>query len=193
MSVAKARPPVPTCWTNQAGTLGPPAPTSQTRQPAVSPHRLRVPKSRGVEQHGQRRLGQLDHRGASADDEPARPHRLRGGGGHPGPPDPLAAHVPFGALLTVHDGGLGNPISLPAGGAAHEAARDALREAWEGVESVNIGLGGSIPFIAEFQRLFPDASVLVTGVEDPDSREQDGDESLDMAMFARASLPAAGS
>lgn len=65
---------------------------------------------------------------------------------------------PVRARLAVHAGGLGNPISLPAGGAAHEAARDAHREAWEGVEPVNSGFGGSIPLIAEFQRLFPDAS-----------------------------------
>jgi hypothetical protein len=33
-----------------------------------------------------------------------------------------------------------------------------------------MGTGGSIPFIAEFQETFPGASILVTGVEDPDTR-----------------------
>jgi hypothetical protein len=33
-----------------------------------------------------------------------------------------------------------------------------------------MGVGGSIPFIAEFIEAFPRASVLVIGVEDPDTR-----------------------
>ena len=43
------------------------------------------------------------------------------------------------------------------------AARSALAEAWDGVAPVDMGTGGSIPFIAEFQEMFPGASILVTG------------------------------
>ena len=38
--------------------------------------------------------------------------------------------------------------------------------AW-GTEPVDMGVGGSIPFIAEFAAAFPAAKILVTGVEDP--------------------------
>jgi acetylornithine deacetylase/succinyl-diaminopimelate desuccinylase-like protein len=64
----------------------------------------------------------------------------------------------------------------------------ALRTAWDGVEPVEIGIGGSIPFIATFQDLFPSAAVLVTGVEDPDSRAHGPNESLHLGEFARACL-----
>jgi hypothetical protein len=53
---------------------------------------------------------------------------------------------------------------------------------------VETGIGGSIPFIAEFARQFPGAAVLVTGVGDPASRWHGIDESLDLAMFGRGVL-----
>jgi acetylornithine deacetylase/succinyl-diaminopimelate desuccinylase-like protein len=49
-------------------------------------------------------------------------------------------------------------------------------------------MGGSIPFIADFQRLFPDAAVLVTGVEDPESAAHGIDESLHLGQFAKVCL-----
>ena len=39
-----------------------------------------------------------------------------------------------------------------------------------GTAPVDMGTGGSIPFIAEFQEMFHSASILVTGVEDSDTR-----------------------
>jgi len=51
-----------------------------------------------------------------------------------------------------------------------------------------MGVGGSIPFIATFQELFPGASILVTGVEDPDSRAHGPNESLHLAEFERVCL-----
>jgi hypothetical protein len=51
-----------------------------------------------------------------------------------------------------------------------------------------MGLGGSIPFIATFQELFPKAAILVTGVEDPDSRAHGPNESLHLSEFGRVCL-----
>ena len=48
-----------------------------------------------------------------------------------------------------------------------------------------MGVGGSIPFIAEFLDTFPEASVLVTGVEDPDTRAHGANEGLHLAEFER--------
>ena len=48
-----------------------------------------------------------------------------------------------------------------------------------------MGVGGSIPFIAEFLDAFPDASVLVTGVEDPDTRAHGANESLHLGEFEK--------
>ena len=51
-----------------------------------------------------------------------------------------------------------------------------------------MGVGGSIPFIAEFLDAFPEASVLVTGVEDPDTRAHGANEGLHLAEFERVCL-----
>jgi acetylornithine deacetylase/succinyl-diaminopimelate desuccinylase-like protein len=51
-----------------------------------------------------------------------------------------------------------------------------------------MGTGGSIPFIAEFQETFPGASILVTGVEDPDTRAHGPNEGLYLPDFERAVL-----
>ena len=48
-----------------------------------------------------------------------------------------------------------------------------------------MGVGGSIPFIAEFLEAFPQASVLVTGVEDPDTRAHGANEGLHLAEFEK--------
>ena len=61
------------------------------------------------------------------------------------------------------DGDLGEPFAIDASGPAYDAARDAFQDAWDGTEPVDIGVGGSIPFIAEFAEAFPDAAILVTG------------------------------
>ena len=72
---------------------------------------------------------------------------------------------------------------LPADGPAYAAARSALAEAWDGVAPVETGTGGSIPFIAEFQQAFPGASILVTGVQDPDTRAHGPNEGLHLPEF----------
>ena len=51
-----------------------------------------------------------------------------------------------------------------------------------------MGMGGSIPFIAAFRDAFPDAAILVTGVEDPDTRAHGANEGLHLAEFARVCL-----
>ena len=49
-----------------------------------------------------------------------------------------------------------------------------------------MGLGGSIPFIADLLEVFPNASILVTGIEDPDTRAHSANESLYLPDFKRA-------
>ena len=100
----------------------------------------------------------------------------------------LEANGPWGAQVRVTLEQSGAPCSVSAEGPAYDAARAAFREAWDGVAPVDIGVGGSIPFIATFQELFPEAAVLVTGVEDPDARAHGPNESLHLGEFARACL-----
>jgi cysteinylglycine-S-conjugate dipeptidase len=100
----------------------------------------------------------------------------------------LEAHVPWGAQLTMTYTDGGEPTAIHATGPAYDAARAAFQEAWDGTAPIDMGVGGSIPFIAEFLEAFPDASVLVTGVEDPDTRAHGANEGLHLAEFERVCL-----
>jgi acetylornithine deacetylase/succinyl-diaminopimelate desuccinylase-like protein len=100
----------------------------------------------------------------------------------------LEKHVPWGAQLTITFVDGGEPTVLPATGPAYDAAHSALAEAWDDTTPVTMGVGGSIPFIAEFQEMFPGASILVTGVEDPDTRAHGPNEGLHLPEFERAVL-----
>jgi len=102
--------------------------------------------------------------------------------------DHLTSHAPWGAQVTVSAGETGQPFSIDATGPAYDAARAAFAEAWDGTAPVDIGVGGSIPFIAELAAMFPAAAILVTGVEDPDTRAHGADEGLHLAEFERVCL-----
>jgi len=100
----------------------------------------------------------------------------------------LQAHMPFGAAYSLTLCDSGEPTDIDATGPAYDAARAAFTEAWEGTPPIDMGVGGSIPFIAEFLERFPGASVLVTGIEDPDTRAHGANEGLHLAEFERACL-----
>jgi cysteinylglycine-S-conjugate dipeptidase len=100
----------------------------------------------------------------------------------------LESRAPWGAQVEVTLEQSGAPCVIDATGPAYDAARAAFRTAWDGVAPVEIGVGGSIPFIATFQEMFPSAAILVTGVEEPDSRAHGPNESLHLGEFARVCL-----
>ncbi len=105
--------------------------------------------------------------------------------------DALVAHLqsnaPWGARVTVSAGEPVTPFRAATSGPAYAVARTAFADAW-GTAPVEVGVGGSIGFLAPFVRTFPDAEVLITGVEDPDTRAHAPDESLHLADFERACL-----
>ena len=97
----------------------------------------------------------------------------------------LESHAPWGAHVTVTPGDVGQPYAIHAGGPVYDAARAAFRTAW-GREPVDMGMGGSIPFIAEFAAAFPAATILVTGVEDPGTQAHSINESLHLGVLEKA-------
>ncbi|WP_230209237.1 dipeptidase [Nostocoides sp. HKS02] len=96
----------------------------------------------------------------------------------------LADHTPWGARVEVHLDDQGAGFDANANGPVYDQARAAFTDAW-GVEPVDIGVGGSIPFVASFAERFPDAAILVTGVEDPDTRAHGANESLHLGEFEK--------
>jgi acetylornithine deacetylase/succinyl-diaminopimelate desuccinylase-like protein len=99
----------------------------------------------------------------------------------------LEQHAPWGAHVTVVPGDIGQPYAIDASGPVYDAARAAFRQAW-GAEPVEMGMGGSIPFIADFATAFPRAAILVTGVEDPATQAHSVNESLHLGVLERAAI-----
>ena len=96
----------------------------------------------------------------------------------------LESHAPWGAEVQVTRGSTGEAFVAAAAGPAYAAMRAALGAAWER-DAIDIGMGGSIPFLFDFARIFPKAALLVTGVADPASNAHSEDESLDLRELER--------
>lgn len=96
----------------------------------------------------------------------------------------LLSRTPWGASVEVTLSDEGPGFAAATDGAAHDEARAAFADAW-GAAPVEIGCGGSIPFVAAFAERFPEAAILVTGVEDPDTRAHGANESLHLGEFER--------
>lgn len=105
--------------------------------------------------------------------------------------DALRAHleenVPWGAEVTIRGIESGQGFSLASDGPAFEAWREGMRQAW-GSEPVDMGVGGSIPFVAAFSRHLPDAPILLTGAGDPTSSVHAPNESQDLEDLRKAVL-----
>ena len=85
----------------------------------------------------------------------------------------LEKHVPWGAQLTTTLVDAGEGIAIDCTGPVYDVARAAFKEAWDGTDPVDA---------------YPEASVLVTGVEDPDTRAHGANEGLHLAEFERVCL-----
>lgn len=84
--------------------------------------------------------------------------------------DALTAHLrdaaPWGVDLTVETEAVGSPFLARTDGPAYGAMRGAMHEAF-GREMVLLGQGGSIPLCTVFAEAFPEAEILLLGVEEP--------------------------
>jgi acetylornithine deacetylase/succinyl-diaminopimelate desuccinylase-like protein len=90
----------------------------------------------------------------------------------------LQAHVAVGGWRTR------------ATGPAFDAARRALAAGF-GREPVEIGCGGTIPFVAPFAEVLGDAPALLLGLEDPPCNAHGENESLELEDFRKAARAAA--
>lgn len=101
--------------------------------------------------------------------------------------DHFAKQNIFGAQITYKTTEVGPSFATDTSSPAAQAKMWALEQAWN-VKPVEMGLGGSIPFIGDLQEVFPDAEILVTGIEDPDTRAHSANESLHIEDFYKATL-----
>ena len=101
--------------------------------------------------------------------------------------DHLESHAPFGARAPVTERDAGKGFQAAGDSAAMRTAREAFARSW-GTAPVDTGLGGSIPFIADLLEAFPEAQILVTGVEDPDSRAHGANESVHLGELEKVVL-----
>ncbi len=97
----------------------------------------------------------------------------------------LKDNAPFGAQVEVTIDERGPSFEAGEPTETFRLMQWALEEAW-GTEPVDIGVGGSIPFIADLSAVLPDAQILVTGIEDPDTRAHSENESLHLGDWRNA-------
>jgi len=99
----------------------------------------------------------------------------------------FAAQDLLGAQVSYRTVEAGPSFRTDLSGTAAQAEMWALEEAF-GHTAVPMGMGGSIPFVADLTEIFPQAQILITGVEDPDSRAHSANESLHLGDFEKAVL-----
>ncbi|GGH57564.1 dipeptidase [Rothia aerolata] len=111
--------------------------------------------------------------------DPAQAHRLI--------EEHLKKNAPLGAQVQYRADDSGQPFQANTEEPSVGLALAAMQESWQ-VEPVKSGMGGSIPFIADLKEVFPSADILITGIEDPDTRAHSANESLYLPDFEKAIL-----
>jgi acetylornithine deacetylase/succinyl-diaminopimelate desuccinylase-like protein len=102
--------------------------------------------------------------------------------------DHLVASAPWGVEVICVPGSVGSAVALVPTGPAADVARQAFADAWDGTEPVHMGIGGSIPFIADIAAQFPEATILVVGPGDPAASWHGPNESVDLEVLRRLTL-----
>lgn len=80
--------------------------------------------------------------------------------------DHLVAAAPWGVRVTVETEATGSPFLADTSGPAFSAIASAMEEAF-GRPMVSLGQGGSIPLCNVFAETYPDAEIILMGVEEP--------------------------
>lgn len=97
----------------------------------------------------------------------------------------LEDNAPFGAHVSFSVEEAGPSFRADTQAVSSQIALWAFEQAW-GRPAVKSGMGGSIPFTATLTEAYPDAQILITGIEDPDTRAHSANESLHIGDFLHA-------
>jgi acetylornithine deacetylase/succinyl-diaminopimelate desuccinylase-like protein len=99
----------------------------------------------------------------------------------------LEAHTPWQARLTVEKEAAGAPFTGSLDGPAFRAMSAAMEESY-GRSPTTQGQGGSIPLCNVFQQTFPDAEIMLMGVEEPKCLIHAPNESVDPTEIEHMAL-----
>jgi acetylornithine deacetylase/succinyl-diaminopimelate desuccinylase-like protein len=89
----------------------------------------------------------------------------------------LHLHKPWNVEVVVTPDHQGQPYRIDASGPAFDAFRRACADTW-GCAPVEAGSGGSLPLAAALAEQYPDMALLLTGVDDPESKAHSENESV---------------
>jgi cysteinylglycine-S-conjugate dipeptidase len=96
--------------------------------------------------------------------------------------DALVAHLeavaPWNVKVSIEREAFGQPFSASTSGAAYDTLTAAMTDAY-GRESTTEGQGGSIPLCGVFKDAYPDAEIMLIGVEEPKCLIHAPNESVD--------------
>jgi acetylornithine deacetylase/succinyl-diaminopimelate desuccinylase-like protein len=101
--------------------------------------------------------------------------------------DHLHAAAPWGAHVTVDVEASGAAFHAATGGPAYRAMGEAMCESY-GLPVTTLGQGGSIPLCTVLADNFPEAEIVLLGVEEPRSLIHAPNESVDPAEIAAMAL-----
>ncbi|MDO8209080.1 dipeptidase [Conexibacter sp. CPCC 206217] len=99
----------------------------------------------------------------------------------------LRARVPWGLRCELVRGGTGDPFAGALDGPAFEAMRGAMEQAF-GRALARAGQGGSIPLCNVFADTYPEAEIMLLGVEEPKCLIHAPNESVDPGEIERTAL-----
>jgi cysteinylglycine-S-conjugate dipeptidase len=101
--------------------------------------------------------------------------------------DHLRAVAPWGVKVDVEPEATGEPFRASTGGPAYTALGAAMRESY-GKDMTSAGQGGSIPLCNVFRDTYPDAEIILMGVEEPLTLMHAPNESVDPREIAGMAL-----
>ena len=96
----------------------------------------------------------------------------------------LVTAAPWGVEVTVIPVTTAEAFSANLNGPITRAFEEGMAYAWDTAPK-RIGLGGSIPLVADLQALLPAAEIVITGVGEPISRIHGPDESQDLGELRK--------
>lgn len=96
----------------------------------------------------------------------------------------LRGHLDWDAECTVTRNRLGEPHQIDASGPVFDAFRRACIDTWNRPPK-EPGSGGSLPLVAAIADEYPDMALLLTGIDDPDSRAHSENESVHLGELEK--------